>query len=236
MQKLLSLVRAAVDEYHMIEEGDRIAVGVSGGKDSVALLTALSELRRFYPQSFTLRAFTVDPQFTGQPGDFSQIAELCKRLDIPYLVHPTQLGAIIFEDRKEKNPCSLCARMRRGILHDLCLEYGCNKIALGHNLDDAAETFLMNLVFGGQISCFSPVSYLSRKDLTMIRPLLLMEEQQVRNAVNRIGLPVVKSRCPVDGETQRQKMQDLLLTLEKDYPGLRQKIVAALQRGKISGF
>lgn len=236
MRKLLSMVRCAIDHYNMIEEGDKIAVGVSGGKDSVALLAALSEMRRFYPCSFDLVALTLDPCFQDREMDYGPVTELCNRLGVKHVIRRTELGKIIFQTRQEKNPCSLCARMRRGMLHDLSKEEGCNKIALGHNLDDVAETFFMNLFFGGRIGCFSPVSYLSRKELTMIRPLLFLEEREVWNAVRRIGLPIIKSRCPVDGITQRQNMKELLFNLEKEYPGLRKKIMEALQRGQIDGF
>lgn len=236
MQKLLSYTRCAIDRYGMIRDGDRIAVGVSGGKDSVALLSALAELRRFYPEEFKLTAVTLDPCFDGNWSDYSPIEEFCRRLNVKYVIKRTELGKIIFENRKEKNPCSLCSRMRRGALHDMCVELDCNKIALGHNLDDVAETFMMNLFCGGRISCFSPVSYLSRKNIFMIRPLIFMEEREVLNAVKRIGIPVVKSNCPVDGITNRKRMQDLLFELEKSYPGLRRKIADALQKGHVDGF
>ena len=170
MQKILGPMRAAVEKYHMIGEGDRIAVGVSGGKDSLVLLCALAALREFYPSRFEVAALTADPQFHGEPADYSQIEELCRRLDVPYHIRRTQLGRIIFEDRKEANPCSLCARMRRGILHNMAKEAGCNKLALGHHYDDAVETFFMNLFNSGSLDCFSPKSYLSRKELWLIRP------------------------------------------------------------------
>ena len=182
MQKLLGYVRCALDKYKMIDEGDNIAVAVSGGKDSVALLAALGAIRRFYPIKFSLTAITIDPCFNGQETDYSPIEKLCEEMEIPYIIKRTELGTIIFETRKEKNPCSLCARMRRGLLHDTTKEAGCNKIALGHHLDDAAETFMMNLFSGGRISCFSPVSYLSRKELYMIRPLVLARESIITSA------------------------------------------------------
>lgn len=234
MKKLLSLARAAIDKYNMISEGDRIAVGVSGGKDSVALLYTLAKLRDFYPKRFELVGITLDYRFGGEDGDFSEIEKLCKELDVEYHVKPTNLWQVIFEDRKEKNPCSLCARMRRGLLHDTAKEYGCNKIALGHHLDDAAETFMMNLLEGGRAECFSPVSYLSIKDLYMIRPLVFLYERDIENAVKRLDLPVVKSKCPADKITQRQKTKELIKELEKDYPMLRQKIIGAMQTGNIS--
>lgn len=236
MKKLLSLTRAAVDRYNMIEAGDRIAVGVSGGKDSVALLYALSVLRGFYPKPFELVAVTLDYRFYGEKGDFSEIKRLCDRLGVEYIIKETDLWKVIFEIRQEKNPCSLCAKMRRGILHDTAKELGCNKIALGHHLDDAAETFIMNLFNGGTIKCFSPVSYLSRKALYMIRPMVFARERDVTHAAKSADLPIVKSRCPADGVTGRQETKQLLAELAKQHPGLCEKIVGALQRGKIDNW
>ena len=233
MKRLLSLTRAAVEKYGMIEENDRIAVGVSGGKDSVALLTALAELRRFYPKRFEVVAVTLDYQFNNTDGDFSQIAELCEKYGIEYVVKKTNLYHIIFETRKESNPCSLCAKMRRGLLHDTAKELGCNKIALGHHLDDAAETFIMNLFQGGTVGCFSPVSYLSRKDLTLIRPFVFVREKEIEQAVKRNNLPVVKSKCPADKVTQRENTKKLLNELDKKYPGIHEKIVGALEKSHI---
>ena len=234
MKKLLSLARAAIDKYNMIAEGDRIAVGVSGGKDSVALLYTLARLRDFYPKHFELVGVTLDYRFNNEDGDYSEIKKLCKELNVEYIVKPTNLYKVIFEDRKETNPCSLCAKMRRGLLHDTAKELGCNKIALGHHLDDAAETFMMNLLEGGRAECFSPVSYLSIKDLYMIRPFIFLYERDIENAVKRLGLPVVKSKCPADKITQRQKTKELIKELEKEYPMLRQKIINAMQSGNIS--
>lgn len=236
MEKLISRVRAAIDHYTMIEEGDRIAVGVSGGKDSLFLLCALASLRRYYPKKFELTAITADPCFGGSETDFSQVEELCRRLQVPYRIRRTDLSKIIFEDRKEENPCSLCARMRRGILHDMTRDAGCNKIALGHHHDDAVETFLMNLLYGGKIGSFSPVTYLSRKDLTMIRPLIFCDDRDIRNAVNRLRLPTVKSGCPVDGTTGRADTTELIRSLEKTFPDVKNKISGAMQRAGISGW
>lgn len=236
MQKLLSLVRAAVDKYNMIESGDRIAVCVSGGKDSVALLKCMAELRRFYPKSFELCAVTLDPCFFGEYGDYSEIEKLCRENNILYTVKRTDLYNVIFETRKEKNPCSLCARMRRGLLHDTAKELGCSKIALGHHMDDAAETFLMNLFSGGRAECFSPVSYLSRKDLYMIRPLIFAFESDIERVVRKENLPIVKSNCPADENTHREEMKMLIKELEKKYPAMRQKIIGAMQTGNISNW
>ncbi len=236
MKKLLSLTRAAVDKYNMIEAGDKIAVGVSGGKDSLALLYALAKLRDFYPKPFSLVAITLDYQFNGVAEDYTAIEALCKELQVEYIVRRTNLWEVIFETRKEKNPCSLCAKMRRGLLHDTAVANGCNKVALGHHLDDAAETFLMNLLNGGKIGCFSPVSYLSNKKLYLIRPLIFAYEKDVAAAARRANLPVVKSRCPMDKVSNRQNMKELLKSLEKEYPAVRKKIVGALERSHIDNW
>ena len=238
MQMLMSHIRAALQRYNMIEAGDKIAVGVSGGKDSLALLYALSEMRRFYPIPYNIVAITLDMQFDGKPADFGKIQALCDQLGVEYVVRPTQLAKVIFEDRKEKNPCSLCAKMRRGMLHDVAKELGCNKLALGHHLDDAVVTFYMNLLDGGKIGCFRPVSYLSRKDLTLIRPMVFAYEKDVAKAARKLDLPVTKSLCKADGITERQKVKDLLFKLEKEngYSSLYKKTIGALQRGGIDGW
>lgn len=237
MQKVLSALRKAVQEYNMIAEGDKIAVAVSGGKDSVLLLAGLAALRRFYPAHFELVAITADLRFDGGDTDYSPITRLCERLEVPHIIKRTDIGNIVFEVRQEENPCSLCAKMRRGALHDAAKENGCNKIALGHHSDDAAETFMMNLFVEARVGCYSPVTYLSRKDITSIRPLSLMSESEVISAVNRLGLPVVKNKCPRDCEGQRQAMKALLRRLEKEgYPHLRDKIIGAMRRGGISGW
>ena len=236
MQKLLSLVRAGVDKYNMIEDGDKIAVCVSGGKDSVVMLLCLINLKIFYPKKFELYAVTLDPQFHGECADYSEIEEICKKHNIPYTIKRTELYHIIFEERKESNPCSLCARMRRGLLHDTAKELGCNKIALGHHLDDAAETFIMNLFGNGRAECFSPVSYLSRKDLYMIRPMVFAYETDITRVANKENVPIVESKCPADEKTNREETKNLLRDLEKRYPALRQKIIGGMQRGNISGW
>lgn len=236
MKQLIGKVRAAVQRYEMIDEGDRIAVGVSGGKDSLVLLCALAELSRYYPKHFTVTAITADPCFGGVDTDFSKIEKLCGELGVPYIIRKTNLGQVIFEDRKEKNPCSLCAKMRRGILHNICVEEGFNKIALGHHYDDAVQTFLMNLFYGGKIGCFSPKSYLSRKNITMIRPLIFCEEREIRNAAARMSLPVVKSACPADGVTARKDTEVLISQLEQQFPDLKAKILGAMQRAEIDNW
>jgi len=236
MQKLMSYMRSAMEQYDMIQEGDRVAVGLSGGKDSVSLLAALACMRDFYPYKYELIAVTMDPCFNGVDTDYSEMKSLCEKINVPYIIRRTEIGKIIFETRKEKNPCSLCARMRRGVLHDEAKAAGCNKLALGHHLDDAAETFMMNLLNGGNIGCFSPVTYLSRKDITVIRPMIFARESDAVRVVRRQNLPVVKSLCPADGVTERQDVKELLNSFEHKYGDIRSKILGAMQRGGIDGF
>ena len=234
MQHILALVRRCVDDYHMIAEGDTIAVGVSGGKDSVLLLAALTHLRRFYPKRFNLVAITID---SGVPGmDFSPIKQLCAELDVPYHIVLVPTYEIVFLSRKEKNPCSLCAKMRRGALSTELNRLGIQKIALGHHYDDAVETLMMNLLMEGRIGCFQPVTYLDRTNVTQLRPLLYVEERDVRNTVNRLGLPVVANPCPANGSTKREEVKELLVELEKRYPNLRTKLFGAIQRYPLYGW
>ena len=233
MRKILSRTRAAVDDYNMIKSGDRIAVGVSGGKDSVALLKVLCDLRRFYPEDFQIVAITLDMRFNNEDGDFSPIKKLCDENGVEYIIKSTDLYEIIFNIRKEKAPCSLCARMRRGILHDAAKEAGCNKIALGHHLDDAAETFMMNLLIESRVGCFAPVTYLSRRDITMIRPLIYVREREIESAVERLSLPVIKSGCPANENTKREDAKNLLKDLSAEYGDVPERIVGAMQRGNI---
>lgn len=219
----------------MIRPGDRVAVGVSAGKDSLSLLYALAELRRFYPVPFTLCAITVDMGF-DPPADLSPIRALCQKLDVPYHVVPSDIAKVVFDIRKESNPCSLCAKMRRGALHGYASEIGCNVVALGHHFDDAVETFMLNLFFEGRIGCFSPVSFLSRRKIRLIRPLLYLPEKDIRYFAQKMDLPVVKSVCPADGNTEREAMKRLLAGLEREHRGLRHRIFGAMQRGEIDGF
>lgn len=236
MQKVQGYMRSAMDHYDMVQDGDVIAVGVSGGKDSVALLYCLAQMRRYYPKKFEVIGLTLDPGFEGREADYSPIEKMCEELGVRYVVDRTNIGHVVFETRDEKNPCSLCANLRRGRLHTLAKELGCNKIALGHHKDDAVNTFFMNLLDLGVIDCFKPVTYLSRKDLTMIRPLVFTPEQEIINAVNRQGLPVVKSECPIDHKTERAGVDALVKELEEQYPGLRQKIIGAIQKGELAGW
>ena len=236
MQMMMSHMRSAMEKYNMVEDGDRIAVGLSGGKDSTAMLVALANMRRFYPKKYELVAISLDPCFGGVQTDFSPLEKLCEELDVEYIIKRTELGKIIFEVRQEKNPCSLCAKMRRGALHDAAKAAGCNKVALGHHMDDAAETFMMNLLNGGYIGCFSPVTYLSRKDIHVIRPMIFCRESEPARIVRRMELPVVKSRCPADGVTERESMKALLTGFEKKYGDIRSKIITALQNKEIDGW
>ncbi len=234
IKRILSYTRRALDDYRMIEAGDKIAVGVSAGKDSLTLLCAMAELRRFYPIPFELIAITIDMGF--ESADFSPIQKLCDELNVPYHIIPTEISHIIFDIRKEKNPCSHCAKMRRGALHNAAKDLGCNVVALGHHFDDAVETFMLNLFFEGRIGCFSPVTYLSRVGLKMIRPMLYMPEKDVRYFASKVSLPVIKSPCPADGNTQREEMKTLLRDLDRKHDGLRYRIFGAMQRGEIDGF
>lgn len=235
MKRVLSYTRRAVDDYNMIEEGDRIAVGVSAGKDSLTLLCALAGLRRFYPKKFDLIAVTVDMGFEPKQ-DLSPIAALCSELGVEYHVVPSEIYKIIFEVRKEKNPCSLCAKMRRGALHNAAKEMGCTSVALGHHFDDVVETFMLNLFFEGRLGCFSPVTYLSRVGIKLIRPMIYMPEKDVAEFARKNELPVLSSPCPADKNTQREEMKQLLRKLERENRGLRYRIFGALSRGNIDGF
>ena len=229
-------MRNAIDTYNMIDENDRIAVGVSGGKDSLVLLYGLHLLSKYHPKNFTVVAVTLDPCFENKDSDFSVIEDFCKNLGIEYHIKRTELYNIVFVNREEKNPCSLCARMRRGILHDMAKACGCNKIALGHHKDDAVETFLMNLLQGGTIGCFSPVTYLSNKDIHMIRPMIGLDESEVEKACLKNNLPVCKSNCPVDKTTVREETKTLVKNLEQDYPALKNKVINALKKDNISNW
>lgn len=229
LQRLLSLTRQAVNDYNMIEDGDRIAVGVSGGKDSLCLLTSLAQMRHFFPKSYEIEAVTVSLGFEGT--DYSGVRNLCDRLGVRYTVVDTQIGEIVFKERKEDNPCSLCAKMRKGALNNAADELGCNKVALGHNKDDVIETFLMSLIFEGRIGCFSPVSFLDRKSLVSIRPLIYVSEYETKSFMKELEITPVKNPCPADGNTKRQEIKELIYSLNKTYPNLNQRLFGALSRG-----
>lgn len=236
MQRLEGLMRKAIQDYEMIAPGDCICVGVSGGKDSVALTIGLARLRAYLGIPFTIKAVTLDPQFGGVVTDYSPLAELFAQHGVEHVVRRTDIGRIVFDVRKEPNPCALCAKLRRGMLHNTALELGCNKVALGHHLDDAIETFYMNLWREGRIGCFSPITYLSRKQLTLIRPMLLATEADVARAVRQAQLPVIKSLCPADGVTTRQEMKEFVHSMVHKDPAFRQKTLGALQDAGIDGW
>lgn len=235
LQQVLSYVRRAADDYHMIQEGDRIAVGISGGKDSLTLLYALHGLQRFYPQHFELHAVTVDLGF--QNLDLSRIESICRNeLQIPYTIVKTDIADVIFEQRKEANPCSLCAKMRKGALNDAIKKEGCNKVAYAHHKDDVVETMLMSLIFEGRFHTFSPVTYLDRTGITVIRPLLYMNEADVIGFVNKNQVPVVKSPCPADGHTKREYVKQLLRQLNLENPGVKERMFTAITTGNLQGW
>lgn len=227
MQKLIGLVRRCVQDYHMIEEGDRIGVGVSGGKDSVALLAFLAELRKYNDKKFDVEAITID---MGLGMDYAPIEELCKQLEVKFNQIHTEIGPIIFDHRKEKNPCSMCAKMRRGALNQAILDRGMNKLALGHHYDDAVETFLMSLIYEGRISCFQPVTDLDRTGIIQIRPMLYIHEKTIDSFVTRNDLPIITNRCPVDKYTKREEIKQLVYDLSATYPDLKERIFGAMQR------
>ena len=242
IQKILSRARLAIEKYNMIEDGDRIAVGVSGGKDSLVLLLALAEIKKFLPRSFDLVAITVDMGFhtcekaPAPKNEHAEIRALCDSIGVPYIVKETELAHIIFDVRQESNPCSLCSRMRRGILHDAAKEAECNKIALGHHFDDAVETFMLNLFFEGRIGSFSPVTLLSKKELILIRPFVLTEEKEIKSFIKKVPLPVEISPCPEDKHTERENMKQLLGDFDHKHRGLYRRILGALERSGIDGW
>lgn len=233
MQKLMGLVRRCVEDYEMIEDGDKIAVGISGGKDSLVLLRLLAALRSYHNKKFTLQAITID---MGLGMDYSGIEEMCRELDVPYTIVKTEIGPIIFDYRKEKNPCSMCSKMRRGALNQALLDLDCNKLALGHHFDDAVETFMMSLIYEGRISCFQPVTHLDRTGVIQIRPMLYIHEKTVASFAQRENLPVLQNRCPVDKHTKREEIKDLIFNLAKDYPDLKERIFGAMQRYPLAAW
>ena len=229
MKKILSKVRRAVDDYNMIDNGDRIAVGVSGGKDSLTLLCALAGLRRFYPKKFEIIGISLD---MGQPGvSYSGVRELCEEISVEYVVKKTDIAEVIFDIRKEKNPCSLCAKMRRGGVNDLAVELGCNKVALGHHNEDVLETFFLSLFYEGRLNCFSPVTYLSRRDIHVIRPMIYLPEGEIKGFARDHNLPIVQSNCPMDGKSKRQDMKDFITQKTREDKFFKTKIMHALSEG-----
>ncbi len=234
LQRLLSLTRKAVDEYKMIAPGDKIAVGISGGKDSLTLLYALAELRRFYPNKFEVCAVTVDlgfPEF-----DTTGISELCEKLNVSFTVVNTEIYDIVFNQRKESNPCSLCAKMRKGSLNEAILKLGCNKVAYGHHKDDVVETLMLSLIYEGRVNTFRPVTFLDRTGITAIRPLLYIDEADVIGFANKMSLPVMGKKCPADGNTKREYVKQLLTDINRDNPGVKDRMFTAIERSSLGGW
>ena len=234
MKRITSCVRRAVEEYDMIQEGDRVAVGISGGKDSLVLLGALANLSRYYPKKFSVVGLTLD---MGYNSAYSKIKKYCEGFGVEHLVKYTNIKEVIFDYRKEENPCSLCAKMRRGALNDFAIEQGCNRVALGHHNDDVLETFMLSLLYEGRINCFSPVTFLDRTGIYQIRPLIYVREGDIRGVVKRLDVPVLKSSCPVDGETKRQEIKEIIAELDKTVnPGMKKRLFTAISNSNISGW
>lgn len=234
LQRLMSLTRKAVDDYRMIEEGDKIAVGISGGKDSLALLYALAGLRRFYPKKFTLEAITVDLGFDG--FDLSEIRSLCEKLEVPYTVVKTDISEIIFKTREETNPCSLCAKMRKGAFNEEAKRLGCNKSAYAHHKDDVIETMLMSMIYEGRYYTFAPITYLDRMNITLIRPFLYVNEADIVGFKNLYELPVKKNPCPVDGYTKREYAKQLIRQINEESPGVKERLFHAVTDGPLPAW
>ena len=228
MQKILGQMRKAIEEFNMIDEGDKIAVALSGGKDSITLLLALKNLQRFYPKKFDLIAITVDPGF--EFFDTSILYNLCNEIGIELFIAESHIKEIVFDIRKEKNPCSLCANLRRGVINSVAIREGCNKIALGHNQDDVLETFLLNLLYTGSINTFSPVSYMDRSKITLIRPLIYTPEKEIKRYVKKNNVSVMPKVCPMDGMSKREDMKQLIFSLSKNIPMVRANLFGAIQR------
>ena len=234
MQRMLSYIRKAVDDYNMIEDGDKIAVGLSGGKDSITLLMGLKALQRFYSKSFELIAVSINPGF-----DFFNshlLKKTCEDIGVEYVEEKTHIKEIVFDIRQEKNPCSLCANLRRGILNSVAIREGCNKIALGHNEDDVLETFFLNLLYGGAINTFAPKSYMDRSGITLIRPLIYAPEKSIKTFIKKNNIEVMKKCCPMDGVSKREDMKNLIHTLHKDIPSVKTNVYGAIKRSNIKGW
>lgn len=225
-KKLLSVMRKGVEKYKMIKNGDKIAVGISGGKDSLTLLKLLSEYRRFSPERFEVIGISVDLRFDGNDSDYSAIEDFCKKENVEFFVERTDIGKIVFDERKEKSPCALCSRMRKGALYDSAIKHGCNKVALGHHANDLVDTFLLSLFYEGRLSTFAPKSYLSRTGLTLIRPMIMIEECDVAPVAKE--LPVIKSKCPADKDTKRAFVKQAIKSLAETVPNVRDMLYTAL--------
>ena len=234
MQKILGYMRKAIDNYEMIQDGDKIAVALSGGKDSITMLMSLKNLQRFYPKKFDIIAVTINPGFAN--FDVAFLEDLCKNLEVPFIVEDGHMQEIVFDIRNEKNPCSLCANIRRGMLNSIAIREGCNKIAVGHNEDDVLETFLMNLFYAGSINTFAPMSYMDRSKITLIRPLIYAPEKDIKSFVKRNNIQVMPKACPMDGFSKREDMKQFLFNMQKDIPHIRANLYGAIKRGNINGF
>lgn len=234
MQRILSYLRKAVENYEMIEEGDKIAVGLSGGKDSFTLLMGLKALQRFYSKHFELMAVSVNPGFDFFDSTF--LDQRCKEIGVPYIEEQSHIKEIVFDIRKEKNPCSLCANLRRGILNSVAIREDCNKIALGHNEDDALETFLLNFLYAGNLSTFAPVSYMDRSKITLIRPLIHTPEKEIKKFIRRNNITVMPKVCPMDGISKREDMKNMIFEWEKQIPTIRANMTGAIKRAHINGW
>ena len=234
MQRILSYMRKTIETYELIEDGDKIAVGLSGGKDSFTLLMGLKALQRFCPKHFDLIAITVNPGF--EFFDFDFLKQRCDEIGVPVVEEVSHIKEIVFDIRKEQNPCSLCANLRRGILNSVAIREGCNKIALGHNQDDALETFLLNFLYAGNLNTFAPISYMDRSKVTLIRPLIDTSEKEIRKFIKRNNVKVMPKVCPMDGYSKREDMKNMILELEKNIPTVRANMVGAIKRANINGW
>ena len=234
MQKILGYLRKAIEHYNMIEEGDKIAIALSGGKDSITLLKGLKALQRFYPKHFELVAISVNPGF--EFFDSSLLEKICNETGVEYIEAKSDIKEIVFDIRKEKNPCSLCANLRRGILNSTAIEHGCNKLALGHHEDDVLETFFLNMLFAGNLSTFAPVSYMDRSKMTVIRPLIYASEKEIKKFIKRSNITVMNKNCPMDGISKREFMKDLIYKLSIEIPNVRANLMGAIKRANINGW
>lgn len=234
MQKILGYMRKAIDNYNMIEDGDKIAIGLSGGKDSITMLMGFKNLQRFYPKKFDIIAITINPGFDGFNTDI--LKDLCNKLDVPLIIEDAHIKEIVFDIRNEKNPCSLCANLRRGMLNSIAKREGCTKIAVGHNEDDVLETFLMNLFYAGSINTFAPISYMDRSEMTLIRPLVYAPEKYIHNFVKRNNITLMPKACPMDGVSKREDMKNLIKNMQIDIPHIRANLYGAIKRGEVNGW
>ena len=234
MQRMLSYIRKAVDDYNMISDGDKIAVGLSGGKDSITLLMGLKALQRFYEKKFELIAISINPGFDF--FDSNLLQNICNEIGVQYVEEKSHIKEIVFDIRKEKNPCSLCANLRRGILNSTAIRENCNKIALGHNEDDVLETFFLNLLYGGSINTFAPISYMDRSGVTLIRPLIYAPEKSIKTFVKKNNITAMNKCCPMDGVSKREDIKNLIYSLQKDIPTVKTNIFGAIKRSNIKGW